>query len=110
MDIYNRYNHSTVVFNTLNANLYNANLSNADLRNANLNWQSHDLLSEVLRQNATTTRHYMLAGYIIMRRDLCWHNFFADENLTMADKKWVISVFKQYETEDNLLPHRETNV
>src|SRR5579863_10460687 len=107
-----------------NANLYNANLRYADLRNADLryadlsyanfynanlynviiNWNSHDLLAEILRQNAVNDKQRMLAGFIIMSRNLCWKELFSTKAAILSEKKWVIEVFKKYETEGNRIP------
>jgi uncharacterized protein YjbI with pentapeptide repeats len=54
------------------ANLHNADLRYAKLENVTMNWQSHALVAERLRQAAGAD--YLLrlaAGYIIMSRELC---------------------------------------
>src|SRR5579863_6770089 len=90
-----------------NADLRYANLYKADLRNAIINWQSHDLLAEILRQNATSIKEFMLAGLLLNRRDLCWKGFFSlseKDEIFIKDKIWVSKVFKKYEIEGNKIP------
>lgn len=56
--------------------LIGANLSGADLSGANLNWQSHDLIAEILRQAAgNRPQRRALAGLILISRDWCWEEF-----------------------------------
>ena len=55
------------------ADLRGAYLWGADLRGAILNWQSHNLLSEILRQAAgDDPRRRMLAGLVSVSPDWCW--------------------------------------
>ncbi len=55
------------------AYLSGANLSGADLRGAFINWQSHDLIAELLRQWAKdNVQRRMIAGLILISRDWCW--------------------------------------
>ena len=69
--------------NLRGANLHGANLRSADLRGANLhganlrsakiNWQSHPLIAELLRQAAgNDPSRRAWAGLIAMSPDWCW--------------------------------------
>jgi len=59
--------------NLQGTNLVGANLYDAILREVKLNWQSHDLIAEILRQNAgDSPDRRMLAGWVLMSRDKCW--------------------------------------
>jgi hypothetical protein len=67
--------------NLRGANFRGADLCGADLRGANfrdakLSWQSHDLLSEILRRDAgDDIAKLKIAGLILVLRDKCWDDF-----------------------------------
>ena len=85
------------------ANLRGTDLFRADLRDANLNWQSHQLLSQILFDNAgADVQKRQFAGLIRISRDWCWDDF-VKLNLSKKIKKWVIDVFKQYENYPKIL-------
>ena len=88
-----------------NANMYNADLRNADLRyadlcNANLdNLKSisvsdHYLLSQILFNNAKTTKQREWAGLIRISIDWCWKDFL--RNMSKPCIKWCVSVLSKY--------------
>ncbi len=83
-------------------NLSGANLSRADLRKANLNWQSHELIAEILRQAATTTNHRCIAGLILVSPDWCWDRF--SEELSTTQKNWARSILNKFANDDNPPP------
>ena len=58
------------------ANLDGANLRGANLGGANLDWQSHDLIAEILRRAAgANIEKRKVAGLILISRDWCWSDF-----------------------------------
>jgi hypothetical protein len=60
----------------IDANLIDAKLEGADLTGANLNWQSHDLIAEILRRAASDDiEKRKVAGLILVSRDWCWKEF-----------------------------------
>lgn len=81
-----------------------ANLSNTDLRaayfhktdlfdtyfkGAQLNWTSHELLSELLRQSAgNNVKRLMVAGLPLVTREWCWKEYLKVE-IDPEIKKWV---------------------
>ncbi|HLX55325.1 MAG TPA: pentapeptide repeat-containing protein [Aquella sp.] len=95
--------------NLRNADLRNADLRNADLHNAKLdntviNWQSHDLLAEILRQNAVNDNDFALSGYILQRRDLCWEGFVQSTPCTVKDRLRAFKTLAKYITENDNHP------
>lgn len=89
-----------------NANLYNVDLRNADLRNANLNWQSHTLIAEILRQAANENVQWrMVAGLVAVSLDWCWKEF--KEKLTPEQWEWGVSVLKQWKNYPSILDTEE---
>jgi uncharacterized protein YjbI with pentapeptide repeats len=97
--------------NLSGANLSGADLSEADLRWADLygadlsgtflNWQSHNLISEILRQWANEDSNFdqrikkrMIAGLVAISTDMCWEAFlkleieFKEEAIAHL-KKWA---------------------
>src|SRR5579863_9221963 len=79
-----------------NANLYNADLYNVKLDNTVINWQSHDLLAEILRQNAKEEVEFAMAGHILIRRDLCWDKLFLSTWITQDNLDWALKTFSKY--------------
>jgi peptide subunit release factor 1 (eRF1) len=53
-----------------------------------VNWQSHDLISEILvRESGDEIEKLMIAGLILFKRDFCWEDFLEiDSNL----KDWAL--------------------
>jgi hypothetical protein len=92
--------------NLYGASLHEANLCGADLRGANLrganlygvtiNWQSHDLLAEVLRQQASTVQQRMVAGLILISKNWCWKQFLAVDSIDQELRQWALKIFASY--------------
>ena len=62
--------------NLREADLFGANLRGANLRGADLNWRSHDLLSEILKQKACGDISCLLiAGLPLVSYQLCWPDY-----------------------------------
>jgi hypothetical protein len=60
----------------MDAKLDGANLIGAKLEGATLNWQSHDLIAEILRRAAgDDAEKRKIAGLILVSRDWCWEEF-----------------------------------
>jgi hypothetical protein len=77
------------------ADLRDADLRGADLRDARLNWQSHNLISEILLQSAGENPHRrMLAGWILVSRDKCWDYW---KKVDHHEKQWAIDVLRKWE-------------
>lgn len=86
------------------ADLSYADLINADLRSTKINWNSHSLIAEILRQKAENDyKRRMIAGLILVSTDWCWKDFLALP-ISKKDKAWVFSVLKEYVTNDNPAP------
>ena|ERR1051326_4244756 len=91
--------------NLSNANLSYADLSYADLYNIKLNLSSHDLISEILKREAKdSVPKRMIAGLILVSRDLCWKDFMAIDH---PEKQWALDTIKKYLKEDQKLPIEE---
>jgi uncharacterized protein YjbI with pentapeptide repeats len=74
--------------------LYGAYLRGADLSGAYLNWNSRDLIAELLRQAAGDNwQRRALAGLILVSRDWCWRDFLALEH---PEQTWALDVLRQY--------------
>src|SRR3990167_9028184 len=90
-----------------NANLRDANLQGADLRDANLQsaslqWNSHDLIAEILRQAADDDVDKLkIAGFILVSRGKCWRGFSA-----MVDplKDWALDTLAALVLDNNGAP------
>ena len=84
------------------ANLRGADLRWADLRGAYLNWNSHDLIAELLRQAAGESwQRRALAGLILVSRDWCWKDFLALEH---PEQEWALDVLRGYVREGDGAP------
>ena len=76
------------------ANLYGANLRGSDLSFTKINWDSHDLIAEILRREAEEDIEKLrVPGLIMMLRNKCWDYFLKLEH---PQKKWAIEVLKKY--------------
>lgn len=78
--------------------LCGADLVGADLSGATLNWSSHELLAEVLRQAAgQLPARRMLAGLVLVSRDWCWRDFV---RLECPERAWACAVLREYVTDE----------
>jgi uncharacterized protein YjbI with pentapeptide repeats len=60
------------------SDLSGSDLSGSDLSGSNLNWQSHDLIAEILLRSAGDDyEKRSIAGLILISRDWCWDKFVA---------------------------------
>jgi len=85
---------SLVGANLFGASLYGASLVGASLAGASLNWQSHDLLAELLRRAAGDDfAKRQLAGGILLSRELCWKEFLEMDHPL---KRWALGVLRSY--------------
>ncbi len=76
------------------ADLRGADLRDAELRGAKIAWQSHDLISELLRRAAGyDVERRKIAGLVLVSRDLCWRKFLALED---AQHEWALGVLRKY--------------
>ena len=92
--------------NLTEANLDGAKLAGANLTGAKLNWGSHDLIAEILRQNAGGNVQYLsFAGLLLMTRHECWDYYFALK-LPKKVKAWIIETLKPYALADENCPKR----
>lgn len=80
--------------------LYNANLSIANLSNVKLNWNSHDLLGEILARQAETLECVKLAALVAFgwRFGMCWDSFL---ELPTDEVEWGLSVLAEAASEDD---------
>ena len=79
-----------------------ANLQDADLMDAGLNWRSHDLLAEVIRQNAGDDHDKRaMAGLVLVSRDWCWRQFW---ELNLPLEPWAIEVLTPFLREGQTPP------
>ena len=77
------------------ASLYGADFTGADFTGAKLNWDSHDLIAEILRQAAGANMDRRgLAGLILMSRDRCWDYWL---KIKHREKQWALDVLDQWE-------------
>ena len=84
------------------ANLQNADLQNANLQSASLQWNSHDLIAEILRQAADDDVDKLkIAGFILVSRGKCWCGFSA-----MVDplKDWALDTLAALVLDNNGAP------
>jgi uncharacterized protein YjbI with pentapeptide repeats len=84
------------------AYLYGTNLVGANLHDAIMNWSSHDLIAERLRQAAgDDPLKRMAAGYVLMSRDWCWSELLANApDITLEDgttlKEWSLKTMRAW--------------
>ena len=74
--------------------LRDANLRDANLRGAKVNWQSHAIISEILRRAAGhDVQKRMVAGLILVSPDWCWDKFLSIESEL---RDWSITTLREY--------------
>ena len=79
-------------------NLSWANLTGADLSGAIINWQSHNLIAEILRQSAgDNVQRRMVAGLVLVSHDWCWGEFLA---LDIPEREWALETLAAYVKDD----------
>ena len=77
-----------------NADLSGANLCGADLCGAKLNWQSHALLSHLLKREAgNDLDRRSAAGIIAVSTDWCWDHFLSMDH---PAKEWALETLAGY--------------
>ncbi len=81
--------------NLEDANLRYANLDHTCLRNATINWNSHDLISEILKRSAKTTNQFMIVGLILIKWDWCWNHFY-EEIVDPETRNWIQTTLNMY--------------
>ena len=81
----------------VDANLAHANLTGADLMGATIEWSSHTLISEILRQEAgNDVEKLKFAGWVLMGERTpgwCWDKYLSyNDPLT----PWALDVLRSY--------------
>ncbi|TXH43922.1 MAG: hypothetical protein E6Q97_33500 [Desulfurellales bacterium] len=86
--------------------LSGAVLRGAVLSGAEINWTSHDLVSEILRREAgDSISRQMFAGFIVLRRDLCWDSFLSiHDDAFAAHKEWALTSLRKWVREGDNAP------
>jgi hypothetical protein len=89
--------------NLREADLHGANLRGADLRGAKINWASHDLLAEILRQAAgDNIDQRKMAGLVRVSRDWCWGQFLKMNSDPMLE--WALNELAKYVANGDYVP------
>lgn len=91
-----------------NVNLYgclftHANLYNIRLIDCTIDWTSHDIVAELLRQEANgDIEKIKIAGAVLLSRHKCWKDLM--KVAKQEDYEWALEVLSKYATESNPLP------
>lgn len=107
--------------NMTNANLSRADFSHCDLQTvtftgARINWNSHDLIAEILRrESGGDFEKLKAAGFLLVNRDKCWtqyadyyNSFFLLDDRVLMD--WAITTLRNYiRPEDDTVPELVLN-
>ena len=84
------------------ADLRSADLRSANLRSAKINWNSHWLVTEILRRDAGEHLGKLaVAGVARLRDDLCWNELLA---LKMPYTRWALGVLADWVQDDDNAP------
>ncbi len=84
------------------ANLAGANLAWANLAGAKVNWQSHDLIAEILwRAAAGDPAKEQLAAWIGRKREWCWDQWINAEH---PCRDWAIDELRKLAQKDDRSP------
>jgi uncharacterized protein YjbI with pentapeptide repeats len=80
--------------NLRHANLQGADLQGADLRDIIVNWNSHALISAILRAHAgDNIQRRMIVGLIAVSEDWCWEMF---ASIQVPEWKWARDTLARY--------------
>lgn len=96
--------------NLKGANLIWTNLMDADFSNVRMNWQSHELVAERLRQAAgDDPLKRMAAGFVIVSRMWCWEQFIENApDIPLTDGgtvlNWAMSEMRTWVLENETPP------
>jgi hypothetical protein len=94
-----------VRINLRGSDLRGSDLSGSDLSGSNLSWQSHDLLSEILRRAAGADEMLLrLAGLLMVHRSWCWPEWLEWAKHYPADARWMGGVLLPIATEKSPAP------
>ena len=85
--------------NLSGANLFRADLSSANLSSAILNWNSRELVSQILLQKAKSYSQKAFASFVFTQKSSCWDDFdsIIKENCPELFD-WVVGSLKPYIT------------
>ena len=76
------------------SDLSGSDLSGSDLSGAKLSWESHDLISEILRRSAgDDISKLKAAGFVLLCREKCWSEFL-DIRDPLAG--WALGVLREW--------------
>ena len=105
---YSNLRHSNLSYSDLSgsnlsdSDLSHSNLSYSDLHDITVNWNSHELLAEILRQKAgENTAKRKIAGLVLVSHDWCWDKFL---RLRDPTKLWALGVLRRYVKEGDGAP------
>lgn len=92
--------------NVETATFWHATLIDANFEGANINWQSHDLLSEILRQHALTTEQLKIAGLLLVSRHQCWNGLLqlAKAEADQENVEWAKRTLLKFALKDSECP------
>ena len=80
--------------NLARAYLVRANLADANLAGAKINWQSHDMIAEILRCAAgDNVQRRSVAGLVLVSRDWCWDQFLTIEH---SELEWALAELRKW--------------
>ena len=81
--------------NLCGANLRDANLWDANLRDARVCWQSHTLISEILRRRASDSYELRaVAGMVAHSYDWCWGRLIVE--IPEDSHRWIAETLRPY--------------
>jgi hypothetical protein len=87
------------------ADLQGADLRGAYLTNAIMNWNSHTLIGERLRQAASSNlMRLALAGAVAQNPNYCWEWWLreTDNDLWRETREWALATIRTWVTKDGL--------
>lgn len=87
------------VFTNCDLHLVSGQFNECVYIDCKINWNSHEMLADILYQRAHTTAQKMVAGFILINQTDCWKEFLRHRH---PERRWALTTLAKYiQPDDN---------